>query len=418
MISTIIAVLLAILFNLFPGTAETPQSATLSLLFTVTGLLLIVIFVAINGMVIMPLQRAENRSMPRVVEMFRKDSRINMINISLLGFALLNLLHVYDPTILHNNLRILFSIWLVLLGISLDMLHAFFKESLGYLNPSTVIGHMTEQAKKSILSEKYDEFCSWIESLTEIGIRAIDRNSISLSCEVVQELQKVTRFFMESCKSISHISPTVTREEPKSTDVEQTLGKDADEVSFMLYFITQRLEYMFIRALQNNLKTTCSTLISAMGKIILASAKFDLTLVSNPVHLLGQFAHKAQEAGYPELSDQATFTLVEISKTILSEIDFTYSNLKDPFLTIVTNLDEIAKETFRKDKSISIAILIQPIRDLKALFSQEKLANHQDTPAILSNINRIIGEWEAVDNVMKSMPPINKITEGLIADLG
>ena len=54
---------------------------------------------------------------------------------------------------------------------------------------------------------------------------------------------------------------------------------------------------------------------------------------------------------------------------------------------------------------------MQPFKDLRALFQSEKAKDHQDTPVILQNIDRVLGEFEALQMVMSTIPPIPNISE-------
>ena len=78
---------------------------------------------------------------------------------------------------------------------------------------------------------------------------------------------------------------------------------------------------------------------------------------------------------------------------------------------LITQLHEITKEAFKQDKSINISMLTQPFRDMKAFFASEKLAQHQDTPVIVDRINQVIGEFDALEVILKTLPPIPQISE-------
>lgn len=48
----------------------------------------------------------------------------------------------------------------------------------------------------------------------------------------------------------------------------------------------------------------------------------------------------------PEIGVKASLTLLEVSKSIIEEVDYTYADLKDPFFSIINGLEEIARDTF------------------------------------------------------------------------
>ena len=90
----------------------------------------------------------------------------------------------------------------------------------------------------------------------------------------------------------------------------------------------------------------------------------------------------------------------------MNDIDIKYLEIRDPYLSIINGLEVLAKGTFKRDKTTNIAILMQPFKDLKVLFQSEKAKEHQDTPVIMQNIDRVLGEFEALQMVMNTIPPI------------
>jgi hypothetical protein len=143
-----------------------------------------------------------------------------------------------------------------------------------------------------------------------------------------------------------------------------------------------------------------------MGKLSIAAAKYDVSLASAPLRFLGKFAKKAQEEGFEETTLTASCVFSEVSKTILKEIDISYYEIKDPFLSIINGLESLTKAEFKKDKNTSIPMLMAPFKELKALFEQGKAKEHQDTPIIVQNIDRVLGEFEALQLVMNTIPAI------------
>ena len=191
----------------------------------------------------------------------------------------------------------------------------------------------------------------------------------------------------------------------ESADKNRDLGQDADEVSYILFYLFQRLEFLHENALQKKLEPICSNIITDLSKISLSAAKFDLSLTGYPVYFIGKLTNKSQAHGQAEVGVKATFALLEIAKTIINEIPFSpETDLKTPFTSIISNMNDIGKAAFKADKTINVKVLSQPFLDLKEMFKNEKVAGHQDTPAILAQIDQVLGEYEAL--VMRSMPPI------------
>jgi hypothetical protein len=231
--------------------------------------------------------------------------------------------------------------------------------------------------------------------MSEMAVRAVDNNHIALSIQALDETQHIMRNFLEASRSIGH------REQDPQT---KKLGI-SDKVSYTLFYLFQRLEWINNSAVEKRLEAVCSKVVTTFGKLAVDAAKYDISLAAYPIAFLGKCAKAAQEKHIPEVGVKATITLLEVAKSLLSDLDVTYLELKDTFITLVTNMHELANEAFREDKNINIAFLKQPFQELKEMFSSEKLANHLDTPAILAAIQGVLAEFEALEMVMKTIPP-------------
>lgn len=394
MFATIISIFLSIfiLFN--------PIHTDSTIFLTETGLGLLIIATALLFLQAIaytvswtPLLKSEQNFTPHILGMWRKDRHIQYVWGWLVLFVFITIAIVYDLWYSNFfNKNVLLAIWVVFLGISFDVFHHFLRRITAYLNPFETVKILFEEGRRCIKNDDDVALCDWDDALTEIGVKAVQRSSPSLANDSVNYIQKLTENYLESSKSIAH----------DETD---------SKVGYTLFYIFQRLEFLFDRALKANLEPTCSHIITALGKIVVYCAKYDMTMTVHPLYVYGKLVKKAQDHGMQDLPVKATITLLEVSKLILSEVDITYANLQETFFSIIRHLEEIAQETFRHDKSVSIKLLTQPFLDLKALFSSEKMAQHQDSSVILLDIGRVLNEFATLELVMKTMPPIPQVEE-------
>lgn len=400
---TIFAIILA---GFLGFSAFTPQENAVS---SVPAIIMIVVptfLLMIHGLSLAfawsPLQRAEQHLTSRIIEMFQKDRFFRFFNFWVVIFTVASMSIAIDLVFLKFlKEKILAIIWILLFGFTLDMLYHFYKHLMKYLDPFAVAEMFTKKAKESVQEDREMELCDWIDALSEISIKTIETKSSSLCIHCIEGLQSITHNFLESQKSISH----------RTEDSEIKALGVTDKVSFTLFYIFQRMETINQHALAKNMEPICSVLISVLGKIAVFAAKFDLTLVSYPLHYLEKFAKSAQDHNYPEIGVKASLTFVEVSKTIINEVDLTYVELQDPFINIVNHLDELAKKAFRHDKTTNISLLTQPLKDFKELFANPKVADHRDTPLIIQNIDRVLNEFATLEIVLKTMPPIPTFEE-------
>jgi hypothetical protein len=399
MIGTIISILIALIFYFNQQGMTIADGTTPAIIFSVVAGLFLLIETLILTLTWAPMQIAEQYTTPRLFDLFKKDNYLFLSHLWLIFFPLITFIFVIYITAFNVFSKSLLPLWIVMLGISLDAIYFSIKRVYNYLNPFHVTTLFTKEATRSIQNDQELDLCHWVDGLAEMAIRAVQRTSIALTHEVINALQGILRIFFASSKSISH---------PEQDSQTKALGV-TDKVSYVLFFVLQRLEMINDKIVGQKLEPSASYLIMALGKIVISAGKCDITLINHPLHYLGRFAIKAQRQGLAEVGPKATCTILEVAKTLLSEIDITYLDLKEPFFTLTAQLEEISKEMFRQDKTISFSLLKQPFLVLKELFKSEKVVNHQDTPAIVENIDRILGDFAALEAVMRTIPPIPKV---------
>lgn len=397
MLISLLAFLLAFATNFYFTSFPIAESAFVMI---IGGTVILLAAAISTTLTLLPLERLEQNLVPNLMELFRKDrwlqaGRIWLFLFPLLSYVAAALLYADQFTFKHW----IVPAWIFAFGISLDALKEVWKSMLRFLNPLYLVNLFSHAAKKAVQNEKDEALWNSIDNLSEMTLRAIDKSKIALSTQTLQAFPPIIRTFFASSKSISRIN--IDKETEKAT------GRD--EASYTVFYLIQRLELINDRALQSRLETVCRQMIMVLGKIIIASAKYDLSMVPFPTHFLTKFGLKALQHHFSEVTVLTTSTLQEIARTILTEIDTTYSELQEPFQAIINGLDAIAKATFKKDKSTSIKILVQPFVDLKTLFQTEKMAKHPDAPVILKEIERVIEEFTVLEQVMRSIPPIPEL---------
>ena len=402
MVGTFLSAILALLIALSPliGPIDYSYRVVTALLFIAISIFFFALEILQSIQAWGSLSRAEQTTTPRLVELYYKDRKLHYLQ-GWFAFFVLASFGIAFELVMVAKLppSIPIAIWIFFMGSSLDLLHYLNSHITNYFNPNAVVKLFAEKAKSSIRNDKESQLLEWIDALGELGHRGIEKSNLSLCTAILDEMPPIAKTFLDSSKSIGHINVDVKEKD------------NFDNVSYTLFFILQRLEFINDQALDKNYETVCSAMISCVGKIAVHASKCDLTLVTYPIHTIGKIAKEAQNQNMPEVGVKASLTLIEIARVIITEVDITYLEIKDAFLSLINNLEEITKNTFIKDKTINIKILIEPFRDLKILFSTDKAATHQDTPIILQNVDRVIGEYESLELIMKTIPPLPKISE-------
>lgn len=408
MLITLCAIAIAILMELFTPTALTFHPLYLIALMLTGGTLIFLGTIFLNTLILNPLNQLEQKLIPNLMNLLRHNFPLRLGRFLLFLFPLLSFVCV--AILLAVDVpyqKWLFLGWIVTFGLSLDVLRDSWLRLVNFLNPTYLVEHFSQEAKIAIQNDKDQTLWQSLDGLSEICLRSVEKSKLALSAQTLQTFPPIIHAFFASSKSIAHFNADQT--------VEKETGRD--EASYTIFYLLQRLELINDKALHNRLETICRQMIMTMGKLIVYGAQYDLSMVSFPTHFLTKFGLKAQQHHFDEVAVLTTSTLLEISKTIIQDIDLTYADLQDPFRAIINGLAAIARNTFKKDKQTNIKVLTQPLIDLKAFFETEKMAKHRDTPVIIQEINGVLEEFQVLEQMMHSIPTISDLTEMPPAEL-
>lgn len=403
MFITLFAIATSFLMLFFDTIRLNFEPYQLTVLGLVAGTALFFAALILNITVLIPLQYLEQQLIPNVMEIIRRDIPLRLGRFYLFLFFLISPLCA--PILLQmtpSHQHLFFLIWIVLLGLGLDILMGNWKRYVDFLTPSFVVRYISKQAEHAIQNDKQAAFLNDLNSLAEISIRSVETSKLALSTQTLQTFPPLLKVYFDSIKSISHPTPTIAKQEEFG-------GGDAS--NYIVFYLMQRLEMINDKALRDRQETVCRQMIISLGKIILNSSRFDLSMVSFPVHFLTKFGLKAQQHHFEEVTVLTTSTLLEVAKAILNDVNTTYAELQDPFQSIINGLAAIARGTFKKKKETSIKVLVQPLIDLKTQLLSDKISQYKDSPYLVEQINNLLDEFLVLEQVMQSIPPIPDMGE-------
>lgn len=396
MTATLFSLIIALALWFFPLSGDLTYA--LSVIFITFPAILLLIMPLIYASAWLPLQKGEQNLTPRLIEMFSHDRTLRLTAAAvflfpLLSIALFLMLH-HAPEI---DKKILFLGWLVLFGGIVDLGRSYLRRITAFLDPFRASEIFTARAKENIKLDQLDKVIDSIDALSEVSIRAIERYNTSLAIQGITELRDLGDFFMKSAKGFLILNE----------ETQNLAEKHVDRVSYTLFYLISRLEMTHEKAVQKRFELVSSQVLSALGRITIAAAKYDMSLATYPLLTLGRASLAALENNLKETAVKGGIILLEIAKAIIKEVDITYVELKSPFFTLIDNLDKLSKEMFKQDKNISIPLLTQPFYQLKEILNDPKVTNHQDYSIIHAEIERILAEYAALAAVLATIPPIS-----------
>ncbi len=398
MIGTIISILIAVFLWFSNGELSGQTVNFVATMIAIFSLAFLALEITISAQFWAPLQNLELKLAPHVLSLLKSDWKVQAGKVYFRMFFLLSLgfsfVLVTGSSPIPNLL--LLAIWIVLLGFSVDLLYKGVTSRSYYLNPYQVVDHYKENAGRAVRNDREDQFFLWNDALAETALKAIDRHSPSLSRAALNRMHRVARDYLLSLKSIAH------------TEIDE---ESSDAANYTLLYLMQRFDMVNKQAIQEPLEEVSSDLLGSLGKVVLDAAQYDMTMASLPIHFLGKCSMAVQKAGFEDATQRATLTFVQVSKMLIEEIDVKYLDLKDPFLSIIGHMHELASAMFRKKKDVNISLLIQPFEELREIFSQEKVAEHPDRDVIVKSIDNVIGEFKTLESMMATIPTFSESEE-------
>jgi hypothetical protein len=395
MIGFLFSILFAILIYFIPVEKEIKNLPILIGVIISSSFLLALLQGLISLFAWGPLLRGEEKGSSRLIETYLADKRILLSNALLLIFILFSIFFVIDQLFLNTfNKSAMFIGWALGLGLACDLIYHITRRTSHYLDPFFALEQTATRAKDAIQGENQEEILKWIDSLSETALRATIKSKIALAEEALDQIKQTTEVFINAVHSIGH-------------HIEE--GKQ-DRVGYTLFYLYQRLELVFEKALDNKLEPILSKILSIFGRLSLFVTKIDITLTTHPLKLLGKLANEADRKGFSDVSARAVLLFVEIGRELTQEIDITHLEIKDPFIAMIQSMKEIAKLNFKNDKTLPIAYLQAPFMQMKSYFQEGKAAQHQDKDVIVRSIDSILEEFKALEEILKTVPDLSKLS--------
>lgn len=385
MFATLIAILLSVYLYFFagswnPGSLFPFAMAASAILLSFGAAALLVSF--------LPIQKGEQTITPRLSELFRKDMRINF------GMGLLFCLPLIIIAVSFLPSPIIPM--LLLLGVGIDVLYLLIRRIMDYLNPFRVVDFLKAEAIDAIDKDKDKDFCNLIESCSEVAIKSTQRHNSALANHALDALEESGEKFLASSKRLSH---PIQNKELADEGV-------SDSLNYILLFLLQHLEAVHSEAIEKKQEIIAGHVITIITKLADFAANVDLSLTALPLHYINKLAESSMDHSLQDVGIKASIGLLKLAENISKQKDLQYMDLKPPFFTIISILDNVAKITFKNNKEVKIFLLVQPFKDLKSLFEKEPLKSHQDSPAIVNQVDLTLAEFTALESVLATMPPI------------
>ena len=387
MIATLISLVLSGGLYYATMTGVDLHSTTLALPVAAVGVAVMAVGALINALMVGPLQRAGSGLSPKVIHLYSRDRTISWTSTYLVMFPLFSF---SASAAIAAGMMLPFFVWLPLLGLALDGIRCDLRSSLRYLDPSEVVKILGEQAMATAGSGDPEELLENLDALTEVSLKALERTSSSLATNAVNAMSRAMQGYLEGCDS---------RSKSLSTSADDA-SSEHDTVSYTLFYLFQRLEMIHDEARHSLLEPVCTSVTSTLGKLAVFTAKYDMGLAKYPLHFISKLSLAAIDEEIPDVGIKATCTIQEVAKVVSEESELGSAGFKEFYLAATQHLEEIAKATFKRNKAISIPLLMSPFQDVKKTLQESRFKEHPDIKVVIKDLDRVLEEFSALSHVM------------------
>lgn len=327
---------------------------------------------------------------PNLVSLFKSSPLFFLFQIFPAIFFILTLGLILFLPAYHLELV---AIWLVLLGITLDLIYQAIKRGWDYSDPLNVLERLGKKAEDDFPLSKSSDLIKTHETLFDIALLSLRRGELLLSSEAIK-------------KATESLISYLQYHHQKNT------GKEGlEKVGFVLFSSLQRMKVVFHQALDLRDETVPGEILIDLGKLALVGAEMGPEISVPSIKTLGELTLEAKDLGLEDLSVKGSVTLDEIGKGILKHPRFMFLKIDDIFISLISEMEKVSKLTFTQNKGISIDYLTEPFRNLKLGLEQEPVKNHPHAPIIQLELDRVLGEFEALGLVLRTLPNIPGLPE-------
>lgn len=252
-----------------------------------------------------------------------------------------------------------------------------------YIDPFMTLALLEEEAKKSSknLPDKAQEFCDWIGTLCEVSTKSITKSQpVLATCALHYLVSAVATFF------------------PRGAVIQ-------DSQRYVLFFILSHLDYAHTVSVKEQFESIASEVTTSAGKIALHLGKNCPALAAIPIQSIGRWTVRGQRAVLHDVGVKGSCLLVELAKELLVGESVDNEALQEILIAIAAQLAEIARTTFRLDKSVNILTITQSLHDLQQLVGASGRTELSRVPIA---IKVILEEFSALQDIMRTIPPLPK----------
>lgn len=352
------------------------------------------------GRLIPALHKAELKTSPRLLSLIHLDCLLRWNSALVGGWSFLSLSVALLPFMTQTLPEWIYhacnTFWFLLSGILFEWLNRQYSRTASLLDPFKALARIKKEALKTKGAPSDASIERWSEVLEEITARSLDKNSTALAGASFETLSAITEGYIQN--NASRLSPSAPEESQHAA-------------RYILHNVLEKYADLYRRASQEGHHGLCEQILVGCGKLAIVAAEKNPILASDPIEKIGQLSLENMERDPRDLGLKNTRLLMQIAKRIASHKHTDGASVEKPFLTLLSHLENIAKESFRKNKETPIPLLSDPFKEIKTLFTEGACATYPGSEAILQKNEQVLSDFINLELILRTLPTLSQATD-------
>ncbi len=234
---------------------------------------------------------------------------------------------------------------------------------------------------------KPEQITECLESIFSLLVSYMKTHDIGSLRLFTRKITNAAEIFL---RSIAKLSLFKLSSSPQETLLDQYNVAEA--------MVAKRLTWVVSTALETKGPTNFEEAVRLYAKLFLAFHEQHPSLGHILLLSLSETAHKCEQIDWDK-DMEITSTISEIIKALIdSSLEKRVSD-HNSIRKILTLLEMHVKQSFREDRRISPALLMQPFAEIAQLFAGDQYSALPDREPILSDLKRILSQFAALESV-------------------
>ncbi|MBS0634845.1 MAG: hypothetical protein JSR37_05225 [Verrucomicrobia bacterium] len=338
---------------------------------------LLLLFVAFLALIVAhkSVMRAETKVMGSAQALFIKDRKIPFLFAAL--FALL-LISFIAPA----------YVAVVAFGIGFDLLYALIKRLFSFTQMPFLIDMAAHDLEKSEESKVYE----YLEVVVDATAKAINKGQTFRASTSLKAIQTLIEGYVRQVAQAGMRNPG------------QNGGLTfLDKVNSLAIFVSERLLWLFERAIKAGMQPACENIISELGRMSVFFARYNADVAAIPVAFLDKCAAVAKTHEQTDLLIRIALTLSETTKQLLAYSKEKNESFRDLIMTSLVTLEQNVKTIWRQNREANVVLLMQPFAEIGEFIGSDQMKTFPDRDEVIKQIRRVLTEFQALQVVTKNV---------------